>query len=145
MVFTECVVPDGMTCRFDGPKAWYDWMVATSAAGRFPAVRPPTEKEREFSDSPKCCYLSPDGLQCLVGGLYSTEDAARLEAAVPGKSVTNCGVSGWDRALPKWLSVWDARVIQRFHDEISLGDWDHKCFVSKLNGHSLFANCDRGA
>jgi hypothetical protein len=100
---TQYTVPDGLVCRFDGPQAWYDWMVVESAAGHFPATRLPTPEEATLDGkAPRCCYLTPEGRQCLIGGLFSPEDAERLEKACAGKSVTfgDSQVSGWGEALP---------------------------------------------
>ena len=139
-------VPADLRPRFGTPRAWYDWMVAESAAGRFPATRPATDAEVQAGvESPPCCYLSPDGRQCLVGGLFSPEDAGRLERAVGGEAVVDAGVfpaspRGWEGVLPDWLLVPEARAVQLIHDELAEREaWDHAEFVRRLNAQPVFA------
>lgn len=140
-------VPHDLRPRFDTPQAWYDWMVAESKGGRLPASRPATPEELEAEGDEckeRCCYLTPDGRQCLVGGLYAPADAARLQAAVGDAPVCPPGLLhdvGWAAVLPAWLTPTAGRQVQLLHDRMVIHgkDWDHAAFVRELNAEPVFA------
>ncbi len=138
-------VPEGIKCRFDGPQGWYDWLVETSAGGGFPAASPATPEE--LSANPdmlvRCRYLTPDGKQCGVGGLFTPEDAGRLEAVMGGQGpVEDLYIKrGWNDCLPPWLTTYWARHVQHAHDKQAMGPWNHTLFVKRLNELDVFSSC----
>lgn len=140
-------VPAGIKCRFDGPQGWYDWLVKTSAEGGFPASSPSTPEELAAKPrvATRCRYLTPDGKQCGVGGLFTPEDAGRLEAAMGGSSPVESYDVGWQNCLPPWLTAYWARQVQYAHDDQvnNKSPWNHRYFVVQLNGLQVFRACTK--
>lgn len=111
---------------------YYDLLVSTSKAGKFPCVqRSPTGRY-------SCLYRHPDGRACAVG-LIMPDSYYKPE--MESKIVTDL-IDYDEDWIPKGLTEDDLANIQFAHDKqvdaFDCKNWNHDKFVRELNRMSCF-------
>jgi hypothetical protein len=114
-------------------REYFDLLVQTSAAGKFPA-----------GDLAGCYYRVPEGVtscgdRCAVGVLIPDEVYCQsFEEAGPVNSLFET-YSDLEQFIPEGLTTEDLRRIQVRHDRHSSRPWNHDRFVQEL----LALDCSR--
>lgn len=119
------------------PREFFDKLVQASLDGKLPARgKAPGAGE---GASELCRYCTANGRQCGIGLLFSPEDAAALEVLEAGPVGVNRDL--FAKILPGWLSLEEARLVQRAHDDLALKlVWSHDKWVSDLRSIPLFSS-----